>query len=75
MCKVEHDDDKHNLIDELNTLGGGLSHSMATFNREMTRHGASIDGGRSDWQLMESDTSGDGSNFLVRHFHQGVDEA
>lgn len=58
MCKVEHDDDKHNLIDGLNTLGGGLSHSMATFNREMTRHGASIDGGRSDWQLMESDTSG-----------------
>uniref|UniRef100_I1QRZ8 Uncharacterized protein n=1 Tax=Oryza glaberrima TaxID=4538 RepID=I1QRZ8_ORYGL len=43
---------------ESDTSGGGLNRSMAAINREMTRRGARVDGGRSDWR----------SNRWVGHF-------
>ncbi len=43
---------------ESNTSGSGMNCLMATFNREMTSHGAQVDGDGSDWW----------SNRWVRHF-------
>lgn len=56
--KVEHGGDQRNLIGGSNTSGGGLNRSMAAFNKEMTRRGARVDGGGSDWR----------SNRWVGHF-------
>lgn len=52
--KVEHNGDQRNLIGRSNTLGGGLNHSMAAFNRKITRRGAWVDGNGSDWRSNQS---------------------
>uniref|UniRef100_A0A0D9ZGU0 Uncharacterized protein n=1 Tax=Oryza glumipatula TaxID=40148 RepID=A0A0D9ZGU0_9ORYZ len=46
--KVEHSGHQRNLLSGSNTSGGGRNCSMAAFNREMTAHGAQVDGGGSN---------------------------